>query len=302
MSGTPTATFVPGQDTFSKLNFTGGFPSSVDLAPSIIFFILYALSVPVLVWRLASRQSHDSALFRPAIFALARLATLGLRAVMSKNPYSVSELVAELILVSIGYLFLISTLASLWNRNVDGHLPAPHPAWVTRLSRLVQLVILAAILTAIFSGSTMGTALDNPSDTSKLDTVRNLRHATVVLSLAAIVLVSIGNAVTQVAFGTPKRQTMYLYGPCAALVVVSVYRVCQNTITDPGSAAQSKAAFWVLEMLFELVAYVSLLAVSLPQWYPEAEKSGKSKRRGSKEERDVEASVQLGGDRRDISD
>lgn len=107
---TPEMSAIPAAGTFDQLNFTGGFPSSVDLAPSIIFFILYALSVPVFGWRVFSSSSRDLALIRPGIFVLCRLGTLGLRAVMSKNSYSVSELGEWSISPAFGLLWRSSML------------------------------------------------------------------------------------------------------------------------------------------------------------------------------------------------
>jgi hypothetical protein len=88
--------------------------------------------------------------------------------------------VADLILISIGYLFLISTFIDLWKKHVDAGSAPPHPVWVQRLQRILQLVFFAAIATAIASGVESSNAF---SSASARDQVVSLRHASAILSL-----------------------------------------------------------------------------------------------------------------------
>jgi len=92
-------------------------------------------------------------LVRPALFLVVRLGMLVLRAIMSKQSYGESELseigepfhvdhpddpVAELVLVSIGYLFLMEPIIEMWRRHVATAVTADiAPRWVTLLSRYV---------------------------------------------------------------------------------------------------------------------------------------------------------------------
>lgn len=90
-------------------------------------------------------------MIRPAIFLVARIAMLVLRAIMSKNTYGEGELselciplgllamlkvqVGELILVSIGYLFLMDPVIEMWRRHIATAVSKEDaPRWVTRLS------------------------------------------------------------------------------------------------------------------------------------------------------------------------
>lgn len=57
---------------------------------------------------------------------------------------------------------------------------------------------------------------------------------------------------TQRKFDLPTRKTYYVALPALALLVVAAYRVAQTFSMNPSDASRSKAAFWVLQMFFEL--------------------------------------------------
>lgn len=280
---------MPGYDTIQSINFTGGFPTDKDLAPSIIFSILYALSLPVLVWRFVDPTSRNKPLIRPAIFAFVRLGSMVLRAVMSKNNYGIGELIAELTLVSIGYLFLISPVVTLWKRHVDNSSPPPHPGWVNRLDKLLQLTLLASIGTAIAGGALTSNAFQSQSG---MDTVKNLRHASNILSLVTIAVATFALIATHFKLQMDIQRTGYLLIPALSLLIVAVYRVAQTFENNPNSSARTLAAFWVLQILFEFIAYVSLLAIKIPEWFPNPEHNGSRNRSDS--EAGVDASQSMG--------
>ncbi|KAI0326336.1 hypothetical protein GY45DRAFT_1329055 [Cubamyces sp. BRFM 1775] len=58
----------------------GGAPFPIDFAPSILFVILYALLIPVIIWRVADRRSRTIALLGTACLAIERIVTFSLRA------------------------------------------------------------------------------------------------------------------------------------------------------------------------------------------------------------------------------
>lgn len=91
MSGS-NSSIAQTQDWLDQFNFTGGYPTGKDLAPSVIFAALYILSLPVVIWRLSRRSDRCLILIRPTIFVCARTASLILRAVMSKTTYGAGEL------------------------------------------------------------------------------------------------------------------------------------------------------------------------------------------------------------------
>lgn len=89
--------------------------------------------------------------------------------------------VAELVLVSVGFLFLIEPVIELWKRHVASCLPAhEQPSWVRRLATMLKLGLLAAIATAIAGASKTSSAFDSQDG---IDTVTDLRKASYALSL-----------------------------------------------------------------------------------------------------------------------
>ncbi|KAI0663965.1 hypothetical protein C8Q70DRAFT_905107 [Cubamyces menziesii] len=58
----------------------GGAPFPIDFAPSILFVVLYALLIPVIIWRALDRRSRTIALLGTACLAIERVVTFSLRA------------------------------------------------------------------------------------------------------------------------------------------------------------------------------------------------------------------------------
>lgn len=93
-----------GYVTISQINFTGGFPTHADLAPSIVFLVVvsssptpsgscqYALTCPLLVFRIARKEDRTTLLIRPGIFLACRISSLVIRAVMAKTTYGIGLL------------------------------------------------------------------------------------------------------------------------------------------------------------------------------------------------------------------
>ena len=57
---------------------------------------------------------------------------------------------------------------------------------------------------------------------------------------------------THFSFGLDARRTAYMIPFILALIVVALYRLIQTYSTNPDAAVRSAAAFWILQMLFEL--------------------------------------------------
>jgi hypothetical protein len=103
---------IPDYDTLSNINFTGGFPSHRDLAPSIVFIVLvgvtlqvsasnvagianphcaltscsqYSLTVSVVLWRIIVPKHRTWLLYRIVLFLGCRLAMLIIRAIMATS-------------------------------------------------------------------------------------------------------------------------------------------------------------------------------------------------------------------------
>ncbi|KAK8861452.1 hypothetical protein IAR55_002271 [Kwoniella newhampshirensis] len=249
-----------------SINFTGGFPTSKDLAPSIIFLVIYVLLAPVLIFRLVRKADRSLVLVRPAIFVAARIGMLVVRAIMAKNSYGEGLLIAELVLVSVGFLFLINAAASCFKLQIDSDLPKDErPRWVRRLTTLLHIVVIAAIGTAVAGAASINGAVNDPS---KLGTVKDLRKASMILSVVAVIIIFLATIHTHLKFHLDTRGTTWILTTTACLIVVAVYRLVQTYSTDPHAASRSLTAFWVLNMTFELLAFVPFIAVSIPTWFP----------------------------------
>ena len=174
-------TDVTGGDVISQINFTGGFPTHKDLAPSIIFLAAYALTTPLLIFRLVRSQDRTILLVRPSVFVAARFGMLVVRIIMAKGTYSLGLLIAELVLVSVGFLFLIEPCVSLWSRNIKWTLHAQaEPRWVRRIRTLLTVALLAAISISAASGALINNAYTQPGG---IDKVKHMREAGYILSL-----------------------------------------------------------------------------------------------------------------------
>ncbi|WVQ74489.1 hypothetical protein IAR50_004090 [Cryptococcus sp. DSM 104548] len=267
----------------SNFNFTGGFPDSSDLAPSIVFLAIYALAIPVLVFRFVRKQDRTMMLVRPAIFVACRLGSFGLRAWMSKNTYNENELIAELVMISLGALFLIAPLISCWTNHVESEVrPENRPRWLSLLSKALHLLLMACIGTAAIGSGMIGTAIKDPS---KMNTVTDLRRASLVLSVIVVGLVGIGITLTAINYNLSRRGTVWLYAVDACMLIITIYKLAQFENTD-SSVAQSRVTFWILQILFEFIAFSLMMAISIPTWFPAVDHEA---------ERDIEAG--LGGEK-----
>ncbi|WRT65598.1 uncharacterized protein IL334_002543 [Kwoniella shivajii] len=256
----------PSYSAISNINFTGGFPTSADLAPSIVFLVLYVLVTPLLLWRWARKSDRTLILIRPTIFHTCRIAMLAIRAYMSKNTYGEGLLIAELVLVSIGFLFLIEPVVACWKLQIDSYLSEEdRPTWVRRLALLLKFTVLAAIGTAIAGSALISNAIKNPD---QLNTVKHLRQASNVLSFGAVTVVAIAAILTWRRFTLDTRGTAFIVLTSACLIVVAVYRMVQTFSTNSSAPVRSRAAFWGLQMVFEFLAFILILSISIPTWFP----------------------------------
>ncbi|KAH9935355.1 uncharacterized protein B0H18DRAFT_411374 [Fomitopsis serialis] len=64
----------------------GGVPNPHDLAPSVVFAVLYALTIPLAVYRLASKNSRNLFIIASVIFAAERVVDFSFRAAEAETP------------------------------------------------------------------------------------------------------------------------------------------------------------------------------------------------------------------------
>ncbi|KAK4687254.1 hypothetical protein P7C73_g2866, partial [Tremellales sp. Uapishka_1] len=254
------------EQAISNINLTGGFPSSKDLAPSIIFLVLYVVTLPVLGYRIFRWKHRSKILIRPTIFVVFRITMLVLRAVMSKITYGEGLLIAELVFVSVGYLFLLEPLVSLWELHVASAVATEdRPSWVHTLVRVLRVVLLATIGTAVAGAALISNAISDPSDVS---TVTALRKSSAILALVVVVIALAAIVRTHLQFGLDVRGTAYLLGLGAWLVIVAVYRVVQTFATSPTAPVKNLAVFWTLGITCEFFAYLMIIGISIPSFFP----------------------------------
>ena len=119
------------------------------------------------------------------MFVSARLASLIIRAIMSKQSLeniNISLLIAELTLISVGYLFLIEPIIGSWKRLIDHHNGRQGSArWPTIVQWTLVIVLVITIVLSVVAGAIVSKAFDNPGE---LKTIVHLREASYILSLS----------------------------------------------------------------------------------------------------------------------
>ncbi|WVW80017.1 hypothetical protein I302_101990 [Kwoniella bestiolae CBS 10118] len=255
-----------GKDVVGRINFTGGFPTSRDFAPSLVYLIAYTLTLPVLFYRLVRRSSRSFMLLRPCIFVASRFGALILRIMMSKRPYGLNETIAELVLISIGYIFLIDPFIQCWKRNIEGNVPVTaRPQWLKPLRLILSALLICCVVFTIAAGAVTSDAFKS---SEWLDVVQGLRETSYVLTLVVLVFLATITLITHFYFDLPILKTFYILIPTLCLFVVAVYRIVHGHVNNPNAPIRSLAAFWILQMLFEFIAYIFVIAVSLPDFFP----------------------------------
>ncbi|KIR30924.1 hypothetical protein I309_00276 [Cryptococcus deuterogattii LA55] len=158
--------------------------------------------------------------------------------------------------------------------NFTGGLPnssdlAPSVIFIIALNlhllSTLRIGLFAAILTAIVGSSLIGNAID---DSSMMDTVNALRRASMILSMVVVAISFVATLLTHLHFSLTLRGTMWLYSVEACMIIVTVYKLAQFESSDPDAAARSIVTFWVLQILFEFIAFVLIVAIPIPQWFP----------------------------------
>ena len=73
---------------------------------------------------------------------------------------------------------------------------------------------------------------------------------------------------THIQFHLDIRHTFYLVVLQIFLLIISAYRLVQAYSTEASDTIRKPACFWVLQILFELLVFAGLLAISIPAWFP----------------------------------
>ncbi|KAG7532222.1 hypothetical protein FFLO_03690 [Filobasidium floriforme] len=262
-ASTTTTTTNPPEFGSIHLRIAGGLPDHTDLAPSAVFLVLYALLIPL--YALAWKKNCIGRWFmvRPAVFIVMRIAFFALRLVLVEEGTSEGVLIAEMVLISIGFIFLVDATIVIWeyqrDRQPEEH---EHAGLLSRFLKLSRVSLVAAIATGTAAGGLTGQALSDPDTMS---TVVALRKACYILSLIVVAVmlglhahsVFLGHA--KIGWGISCSALVYT----AVLVVIAVYRLITAEESNPRAAVLSKTAFWILQVALEWVAVVSLLLITV---------------------------------------
>ncbi|BGP38759.1 hypothetical protein JCM10450v2_002713 [Rhodotorula kratochvilovae] len=267
----------------SGFSLLGGIPTQKqDLAASILFAVAFALLIPLVIWRIAVKDTRQPILIRPVFVLIVRIATYVIRAIEAKGNYSEGLFIADQILLLLGLIPLASTLLSLLHFHVQRNWePTPaHPARKSQLDRLLRLLELALIVAAILgvvAGTKTSGAMGNPGELSSLKTYR---YAVIGITLGVIILVPILAALETLQAGLPLRPFLFLTGTAAILVIPSLYRLITTLHTPSPLAPGAKAAFYLLSSLPEWLCVAFLLGVDIAALFDIAE--GRRKARVAK--------------------
>ncbi|GAA5998287.1 hypothetical protein JCM5350_006053 [Sporobolomyces pararoseus] len=255
---------------------TGGIPlKNQDFAASILFIVAYALSVPLLVWRISRKSSRTLVLIRPAIFVGIRIATYVVRAIQADGNESEALFVTEQIFLLCGFLLLLEPFSTLVKFNLYRHwVPKGKRHSFSRLLLLIRLAVFTAIGLGIYIGSNTQNARNDPGLESTISRCRwvggGLALAVVVLSLCLAVY-------AQIRGFSDLRRTAYLATLGTCLLIPSVYKLVLYADPSHPFSSSGKAVFYILFSLPELLAIILYLSVNLETTFEIKEGSAKEK-------------------------
>jgi hypothetical protein len=72
---------------------------------------------------------------------------------------------------------------------------------------------------------------------------------------AVVVLIALALALTHFRFHLANLRSAYMLIPIISLLIVAVYRVVQTYTFNPSAPVRGLAAFWILQIFFELCVH-----------------------------------------------
>jgi hypothetical protein len=159
---------------------SAGVPADLDVAPCILFIVLYALNLPVVVYRLARSNLRWPLVHqRPLIFGSDRIAFYGIRLAAATN-YSVRaskgfNLILEGFVLASWYA-LVHALVDLYAYHAARTSDAPRKVRDNRknLAGLMHIYGLLVLPFGIVPGAMYGSAMDNPNSATIVTVFRFL--------------------------------------------------------------------------------------------------------------------------------
>lgn len=264
--------------TSSIGSLTGGLPTvSQDMAPTIIFLILYILTTALCIYRLTIQYRRPTRLFitfvRFPLFELARVATFIMRALLAENFTKVLKgqasinknlIIGEQILLGIGFLIPASVLVRLAGFHGSRFEGGDILGGRRRATWFLEIMLIVAIAFGIIAGTNFSGALTDPSKAKDVKHDRVISSAITLAVLVILVFYCISLASRP---NFPRATSLWLGLTSALLIIVPAYRI-HNTLNPPASAdsAASKAEFYILQITVEWLVGASILAVNVKEW------------------------------------
>ncbi|GAA5949479.1 hypothetical protein JCM3765_002675 [Sporobolomyces pararoseus] len=255
---------------------TGGIPlKNQDFAASILFTIAYALSVPLLAWRIGRKSSRTLVLIRPAVFVVIRIATYVVRAIQADGNESEGLFVTEQIFFLCGFLLLLEPFSTLVKFNLYRHwIPEGKRHSLARFLLLIRLAIITAIILGIYIGSNTQDAITDPGLES---TLARCRWTGGGLALGVVVLSLLLALYAQIRGFSDLRRTCYLAALGTCLLIPSVYKLVLYADPSHPFSSTGKAVFYILFSLPEFIAILVYLSINLETTFEIKEGSAKEK-------------------------
>ena len=236
-----------------SLVILGGIPTSKDIAPSVIFLVVYVLLFIGLMYRAISPASRTLILVRVFIFALSRLGGYVTRLIIAidvkDNKYiSVSLVTAEVVLFMSGFVALIEPCYTLVANIIAARLQAGPLMFVPRL---IRLVLIAVIVMVIISAVNLSSP--SPStDINKYETIRHVCYAIIVAvpAFSILLALTLGRSVVQMREFSSRALSIAIVANTLALGI-AIFRLIQS-FSNPSDTVNNIIVFYVVECAVEV--------------------------------------------------
>ncbi|TFK20922.1 hypothetical protein FA15DRAFT_673031 [Coprinopsis marcescibilis] len=279
----------------------GGVPLQSDLAPSILFAVLYGLLAPLVFYRLYDRRSRTLLLLGTMIFAIERIVIFSLRAVQSRDvERRLNGGLAIYMQVSFntGFIGIASDLVNIIRcllvnptyglerfpespaaSTKECYLAPPEEGeedharerfWARRFAEFTGLAFLSAVVPGIVANSSYDKTFNDPSRAQRTYTLRYASSGVALFLTIVLVLAAAWSKCMQKRAG--KRGFVVISLLSFLVGIIACYRlsVMHNTTTALDSTAPgslntpgAKAAFYVLHVLPEWLVSAILLGCNV---------------------------------------
>ncbi|KAF8606200.1 hypothetical protein BDV93DRAFT_596120 [Ceratobasidium sp. AG-I] len=255
----------------------GGIPVSADLAPSIIFAVLYALLLPGIIYNffIHKPRAWNTIQIQSVSFAAERIAWCIIRAIQAAHPERRSWLMNYVqMTVGLGFVGISSEVVKLLRSTlVNTTLPEKGASKDRPVARrryrllcfIFELSFLASTVPGLIAGGKYRAARNSQDLADKnmrllyasTGVVFALEIVTIVSSLAAIIWVK----------GVDRKRCFELAALTALIMTVPIYRLCvlhirTDNVFDPISPS-SRTAFYIVHLLPEWLCVCVLLGTNV---------------------------------------